>query len=404
MREPAGPGGPGAFAISPRMASALTDPIRSRILAELDLRPMSPSQFVKKLGGEISSTARFFRQLERWGYAEVIEERPAGRRGVATERVYRKLPSPYLERASPEDFPFSEGFALSRRPVISLCAQIVEAVEAGTFDQEPDRHLWWEPTVLDRAGRLELDGHLQRILALVGDLELAPGRRHGNPSDRVLRASIALAAFRSPQPVDIVLKSADWRRALDLTPQLAKALSNQWRSRILRALLAGRPMSPTQFVEETGGDHSYVSRCFRELAAWGYIEVDEERRGGRRGGGIERIYGLTRSILFDTPEWVALPLLVRTEISSTIIASYFERISEAIEAGSFDSDPDRHISWKATTLDRESWTEVGDQLDAVFASLPRLQEEALQRTGNDAEQLIPTVVGAAWFRSPGSNP
>lgn len=384
------------------MANALTNPVRSRILSEINLRPLSPSQFANKVGGEISAIARSFRQLERWGYAEVIEERPARRGGVAAERVYRGLPSPYLQVASPFELTPRQRGSHDRRMLGSYCSGIVQAVETGTFDRELDRHLSWEVMLLDGVGRHELNRRLSQILDLVKDLESKAGQKLAESSRETIHATVGVTAFRSAQPVGMVLKSPNLgprRRSLDLTPELAKVLSNRWRSRILRALVT-EPMSPSRFVEKMGGDHSYISRCFRELAAWDWIEIDEERRGGRRGGGIERIYKLRQALYFDSATWRSLPPFVRTEVSSTLIATFFEQIAEALEAETLDADADRLIAWKQTALDREAWVALGEELNSLFHLLPRLQEAALLRTTGSSDQLAPTLASIICFGTP----
>lgn len=399
MRTPPGE----YFVVSPRMASALADPVRSRILSEIDRRPLSPSEFVRKVGGDVSSTARCFRQLEHWGYAEAIGGREKGRGGVPAQRVYRALRSPTAEVASPQELSPTDRATFSRRILSSSCAEMAGAIGAGTFDQARDRHFSWQVMLLDSRARRELNQRLEAILVHSGNLNLvgAPGRAASRGAGETIRASLGLAAYRSPQSVTTALKTVGWStrpRPLELTPQLFKAISNRWRSRILRALLA-EPMSPTRFVEEAGGDRSYVSRCFRELAAWGWIEVDEERNGGRRGGGVERIYRLVRPPYFDCAQWHSLPLPIRAEVSSAIVATYFERAGEAIEAGSFDGDPDRHVSWRPLEIGHEAWLEICDQLEALFQMLPGIQEEALLRAGSHSAALIPTVTSISWFRS-----
>lgn len=384
------------FILSPQLAGALTDPIRSRILAELDRGPISPSQFAREVGGEVSSIARCFRQLARWGFAEVVAEDRTERRGAAVEHLYRALPL-QSEVSSPEWLFASAQTTLARRTLTSFCAHIVEAVEAGTFDQEVDRHLVWEVILLDDRGRNELNGRLERLNVIVAELDSEPRDRRASAD--LIPASLGLASFRSERSVNDAVQKADRRHSLELTPELAKALSNRWRSRILRALLA-KPMSPSQFVEEVGGDHSYVSRCFRDLAAWGWVAVEEERKGGRRGGGVERIYRLVQLPYFDSPTWRTLPRTVRTVMSGVFLTSYFERITEGIETGALDDDFDRHASCRLVTVHREAWNEVCEQLDSIFDLLPRLQQESLLRAGGGAEQPIPTLVATAWFRSP----
>jgi hypothetical protein len=96
---------PAAFGISARMARALADSWRVRILSELSVRPMSPSQFVEEVGGELTHVSRCFRQLAEWGFVEVIEERPGRRRGAAIEHVYRGIRRAHFDSATPSRAP-----------------------------------------------------------------------------------------------------------------------------------------------------------------------------------------------------------------------------------------------------------------------------------------------------------
>lgn len=143
---------------------------------------------------------------------------------------------------------------------------------------------------------------------------------------------------------------------------------------------------------------SNIARCFQELLDWGYIELIEERNGGRRGGGVERVYRSTCRAYFDTPTWKKLPQPLREEISQFFLDSYLAQVSEAIEAGTFDAELDRHLSWKPLQLDRFAWTQIGESLDEILGWLPYLEAESIKRTGN-ANQLIPAVVSLACFRA-----
>src|SRR5215211_7884177 len=91
---------PAAFGISPQMAKALADSWRVRILAELSVRPLSPSRFVEEIGGELTHISRCFRQLAKWGFIEIVEERPGRRRGAAIEHVYRGIQRAHFETAT----------------------------------------------------------------------------------------------------------------------------------------------------------------------------------------------------------------------------------------------------------------------------------------------------------------
>lgn len=396
---------PTAFGISARMARALADSWRVRILSELSVRPMSPSQFVEEVGGELTHISRCFRQLAEWDFVEVVEERPGRRRGAAIEHVYRGIRRAHFDTATWKTVSRSERDSWSRTAVSAYFARIAEAVEGGTFDAEIDRHVSWDGIALDRPAWLELGRRLDEVLEWLPELAVAADRRLQSGDGERIPTVVGLAAFRSPQPLSHMLLASPRHRPppadnseIAFGPRMAKALSNKWRSRILFEL-SSRPLSPSQFVEEIGGSMTHISRCFRELAEWKLVEIIEERRGGRRGGGVERIYRGLHRPFFDTASWESLPLLVRQEMSQSFLGAYMERVTEAIDADTFDAEDDRHFSWKPVLLDRPAWSELSQTLDKVLAWLPGLEGESLRRTDNP-EDLIPAVVGLASFRMP----
>jgi len=397
---------PSPFGISPKMARALTDSWRVRILAELSVHPMSPSQFVEEVGGELTHISRCFRQLAAWGYIEVQEERVGRRGGAAIEHVYRGIQRAHFDTATWENVPRSGRHAVSRAAVGSYLARISEAVSARTFDEEIDRHLSWDAVALDRAAWLRLGEHLDEVLERLPELAVESDKR-SKGSKTLIPTIVGLAAFRSPQSPLSMLQASRFHQSppalgkgeVDFAfgPAMAKALSNNWRCRILLEL-THRPLSPSRFVEEIGGSMTHISRCFRELAKLGLIEIFEERKGGRRGGGVERIYRCLRRPYFDTATWETLPRLVREEMSQSFLTSYVERVVEAMEGGTFDAEADRHFSWKPVMLDGTAWEEVGEHLNEILGRLPHLEHESVERCA-EIEDLIPTVVGLASFRS-----
>lgn len=396
---------PTAFGISARMARALADSWRVRILSELSLRPMSPSQFVEEVGGELTHIARCFRQLAEWDFVEVIEERPGRRSGAAIEHVYRGIRRAHFDTATWQTVSRSARDTWSRTAVSAYFARIAEAVEGGTFDAEIDRHVSWDGVALDRPAWLELGRRLDEVLEWLPELAVEGDRRLQDHDGERIPTVVGLSAFRSPQsPATMLLTSRRHQASREggseiaFDPRMAKALSNKWRSRILFEL-SSRPLSPSQFVEEYGGSMTHISRCFRELAEWGLVEIVEERKGGRRGGGVERIYRGLRRPFFDTASWQSLPLIVRQEMSRSFLNAYMERVTEAIDAGTFDAEDDRHFSWKPILLDRPAWTELSQTLDGVLEWLPELEGESLQRT-ESPDDLIPAIVGLASFRMP----
>jgi hypothetical protein len=400
-----------AFVISAKMAKALADVWRSRILMELSVRPLSPSQFVEEVGGEISEIGRCFRQLAAWDYIEVVDVRTGqGQRQGGVEHVYRGIQRAHFDTSVWEGLPRRHRDGFSGSILESYFARIAEAVAAGTFDDELDRHLSWDGVPLDRLAWTQLGTRLDQILHWLPVLAAEAARRIAKSGDEPIPTTVGLAAFRSPSAsrpaIPPRLQPQELASAPELSPfvisaKMAKAVANKWRSRILMELRV-RPMSATQFVKEIGGSQRNINRCFQQLAEWDYIEIVDILTGGRRRSAKEKIYALKQRAHFDTRTWEDLPRFLRDEFSASILHSYFARISEAIEAGTFDAELDRHLSWDGVALDRIAWVQLTTAADEILFWLPILEEEAAARMAKSGERPIPTTVGLAVFRSPKS--
>lgn len=394
-----------AFGLNPKLALAISDPLRERILVELDGRRLSPSQFTQETGADLNRVSRCFRHLERCGYAEVIEERPGRRRGRSIEHVYRRTPNRLSDSWTWPGDPRVERVLSSLPAFQSYFARIVEAVELETFDQEIDRHLSWDLRAFDPTARSQLVDRLNGVYAWLSALEREAAQRARESTREVIPATVGLFAVPSSQSPEEVLRrhrvtrlAGKERDLFELSPEIANAMANRWRARILVELLA-RPMSPSQFVERVGGDASYVARCFRELADWGLIELSETRTGGHRRGGIERVYK-AQGFHFLVPAWQTMPRFLRFELSSTVLAGYVDRLDEATQTISPGAGSDAHLVWRAAEFDRIAWRQAHSELSRILEWVPRLERESVERVGRSRRALVPTVLGLACFRSP----
>jgi DNA-binding transcriptional ArsR family regulator len=181
--------------------------------------------------------------------------------------------------------------------------------------------------------------------------------------------------------------------------KMAKALANPWRNRILSELHI-RSMSPSEFSDETGLELAGAARYFRQLRDWGFLEIAEERRGGDRRGAVEHVHRAIQRVHFNAAAWEGLPPHLRSECSGSMIEAFILRINQAMEAETFDAETDRHLSWKALSLDRQSWTELSDRLDEILDWVFVLEIESAERLAASSEEPIPTTVGLFSFRSP----
>jgi DNA-binding transcriptional ArsR family regulator len=398
--------------ISARLAKALANPWRNRILIELHLRPMSPKQFADEFGGHLTVVSRYFRELKEWGFLEVAEELRGGRRRGAVEKVYRAIQRVQFDTPTWQALPRYLREECSGTILEGLIRRIAQAVAAETFDAEKDRHLSWKALPLDRQAWTQYVNRLDEVLDWVSELEVESAARLAGMEEEPIPATVALLAFRSsPGPI-APAKHPPRRRAPDpaagppglppflISAQMAKALANPWRNRILIELHL-RPMSPKQFADEFGGPElETIARYFRQLRKWGFLEVTEELRGGHRRGAVEKVYRAIRRAHFDTAIWEGLPDHLRNECSGAVLDGLILRIVQAVESETFDTETDRHLAWKAIRLDRQAWGELTTRLDETLVWVNELEVESTDRMAETEAEEIPATVALMAFRAP----
>lgn len=396
------------FLIEAKLAKALANPWRNRILMELHLQPMSPKQFCARFGGDLTLIARYFRELKDWDFIEVAEELRGGKRRGAVEKVYRATQRIHFDTATWDGLPRYLRAECSGAILQSLIRRISQAVKNETFDAEPDRHLSWKAVSFDRQAWTEYVTRLDQVLTWIAELEAESAERLATAEGEAIPATVALLAFRSPvEPVEISNPSEPEQISDDpsippflISAQMAKAIANPWRNRILTELHR-RPMSPNQFAKECGGPElATTARYFRQLREWGYLEVVEELRGGKRRGGIEKIYRAVPRAPFDMSMWESVPSRLREGSSGNTLNHLIRRINQAITSETFDADTDRHLSWKAIWLDRQAWTDYVIRLDEIESWTNELESEAAERLTEKGQEPIPITVGLMAFRAP----
>jgi DNA-binding transcriptional ArsR family regulator len=182
-----------------RLAKVFADPLNLKIVAELNLRQMSPTQFWHEFGGSSKQDLdRRFKKLTEFGWLFKAGEKSGGRRRGATEHFYRAASPVVFDNQSWSEVPDSIRTDFSWRIFEQLAEQVTNAMSAGTFDARPERHLTWSLLSLDEPG-------WQRVVAAVDGLfrSLFEEERHAKArisesGEPTLRATVALAAFESP--------------------------------------------------------------------------------------------------------------------------------------------------------------------------------------------------------------
>lgn len=177
---------------------------------------------------------------------------------------------------------------------------------------------------------------------------------------------------------------------------LVKALSHPVRARAL-SIFNSRVASPKEVAAALGMTVGNVSYHVSQLREFGCIE---EVATAQRRGATEHFYrGVARSFLNDK-NWAQLNPDAKTGISLAGLKTQNAATLEALQAGTFDARPDRHLSRTPLTVDERGWTEVAELLADTLDMVMEIQARCVTRQTEEGGEHIPVTVSILGFESP----
>jgi DNA-binding transcriptional ArsR family regulator len=174
---------------------------------------------------------------------------------------------------------------------------------------------------------------------------------------------------------------------------LLKALSHPVRARAL-TVLNQRIASPSELAAEQDEAVGYVAYHVRVLHELGMIELVKTRQVR---GATQHFYRSTAQTYLDDDFWGKLSLDARTGISIASISTLNNAVRMALEAGTFDSRTDRHLSNVTLDLDERGWREANALLNSCLEGLMQIGAESEAR---DGKSTVRATFGLMGFESP----
>src|SRR5918994_3259430 len=160
--------------VDPRIAKALSHPMRARILVILNERVASPNEIAEMIDERLPNVSYHVRALQELGCIELVST--AQRRG-AIEHYYRALARPFFSDRDWKRLPRSGRQAIADVGLQKIWEDVSEALSAGTFESRPDRHLSHNDIVLDDEGWKEVATLLNEMIGQVEKIESASAKR-----------------------------------------------------------------------------------------------------------------------------------------------------------------------------------------------------------------------------------
>jgi DNA-binding transcriptional ArsR family regulator len=182
--------------VDPRIAKALSHPMRARILMILNERVASPNEIADDIDERLPNVSYHVRALLDLGCIELVDT--AQRRG-AIEHYYRAVVRPFFSDSDWKRIPRSGRQAISDSILQIIWEDVSDSIKAGTFEGRTDRHLTHSRMLLDEEGWRELTKYLSGVLAEVEKIESRSKARIKKSADgAAIPTTFALMHFESP--------------------------------------------------------------------------------------------------------------------------------------------------------------------------------------------------------------
>jgi DNA-binding transcriptional ArsR family regulator len=181
--------------VDPRIAKALSHPMRARILGILDERVASPNEIAETIDERLPNVSYHVRALLDLGCIELVDT--AQRRG-AIEHYYRAVVRPFFSDRDWKRLPRTGRHAISGAALKIIWEDVAEALQAGTFENRSDRHLSHNDVTLDEQGWREVGKLLNSMIGDVQKIASESAKRLKSADEEGIPATVVAMQFELP--------------------------------------------------------------------------------------------------------------------------------------------------------------------------------------------------------------
>jgi DNA-binding transcriptional ArsR family regulator len=181
--------------VDPRIAKALSHPMRARILGILDERVASPNEIAETIDERLPNVSYHVRALLDLGCIELVDT--AQRRG-AIEHYYRALVRPFFSDRDWKRLPRSGRQAISGAALQIIWEDVSAALKEGTFESRSDRHLSHNDVILDEEGWKAVVNVLAGVIGEVEKIASASASRVEKSGESGIPTTVVVMQFELP--------------------------------------------------------------------------------------------------------------------------------------------------------------------------------------------------------------
>jgi DNA-binding transcriptional ArsR family regulator len=185
--------------VDPRLAKALSHPMRARILTILNEQVASPNEIAQMIDERLPNVSYHVRALQELGCIELVDT--AQRRG-AIEHYYRALTRPFFSDKDWKRLPRSGRQAITDVGLQMIWNDTSEAIKKETFEKRADRHLSRAALEVDEQGWTEITTLLRETLSQAEGIADKSAKRLRKSDEKSIPTRLVMMHFEAAGPAE----------------------------------------------------------------------------------------------------------------------------------------------------------------------------------------------------------
>lgn len=369
-----------------RLGIVYMDQIRLTIVTELYSREMGMHQFFETIGGSsYHSIRRHFIKLVEFGWIRKVRTVINGK--GRPEALYRAAELPVIDTEAWRLLPFSIRDAFTVQLLEEMGKRLGEALAHGTADARGGRVATFKAVDgLDEQDWCKAYDAVERCFHKLLHEQDDAKIRLKNSGEQPLQMVVNLAAFEAPSArgksadIPLPLPKADETSSPPPWPQpVGKVFTDRLDFAIVEELNQAT-MTPQELEATLGGmsRRGFLSRC-RRLAELGLAVEIETTTGGPPHGTNGRHFRAAAPNVSESDIFEGIPAADRHGVCWQTLQRFIATSIAAVDAGTFNSRFDRHLTMSLLTVDEIGRTEINRALRVFEKTVLQLEATAAKR-------------------------
>ncbi|HEX5988678.1 MAG TPA: hypothetical protein VFY75_00505 [Solirubrobacterales bacterium] len=387
-----------------RLGVLYLDEIRLTIVMELFMREMGVVQFYETFGGSSKdSVRRHFKKLVEYGWLRRVREAPTGQKG-RPEVLYRATEQAVIDTETWSRLPVSVRDVFTVMLLEELGTRLGEALKGELADARTDQVAFFKTLRLDELSWCKAHEAIEKCFQTLRQEQIDAKIRLSQAQAQPLQMIVNLAAFEASGPYvnhDTALPKA--KEAFPPPPwplRIGKVLADELNLAIVDELNQAA-MTPSQLHAVLGGATSttFLRKCKRLTKLGWAVDVDVKTGGELHGANLYQFRAAVPNIS-ESDIFRGIPASARTGRSWNAIQPFMATSLSAIDAGTFNSRFDRHLTLSPLLVDEIGWRQVNSALRTFLETLADLEADCAHRFGGKQSKGFPAAFLAASFQIP----